>query len=91
MKQQRNPTRERSRTDVNLIKWGLQRATYKTQELTDAMKAADARTRHENVPRLWVLNKDEFKLLSEVVDIVISLLPICTRLLKRALIPQQRR
>ena len=82
--------REQSRTDVNLIKWGIQRASHKTQELADAMKAADARTQRENRPRFWGFNKDEFKLLTEVIDIVIALLPMLTRLLKCAVLSNRR-
>lgn len=85
MKHKRNPTREQVQTEINYIKYGIQRGYYKTQELVDAMKVSDARRQHENTARLSVINKDEFKLLSEIVEIVISLLPMLTRLLRWAI------
>ena len=85
MKHKRNPTREQVQTDVNLVKWGIQRAYNKTQELADAMKARDDRTRRDNCSRQWGFNKDEFKLLTEIVDTVIALLPTLTRLLRWAI------
>ena len=84
MTHKRNPTRGQAKTDLNYIKWGIERAFHKTQELVDAMKATDARTQQANCDRCSVFNKDEFKLLTEIVDIVISLLPMMTRLLKWA-------
>ena len=83
MKHKRNPTREQVQTEINCVKYGIQRGYYKTQELVDAMKVTDARI--PNSEQLSVFNKDEFKLLSEVVDIVIALLPTLTRLLRWAI------
>ena len=84
MKHKRSPTREQVQTEINCVKAGLQRAYYKSQELLDVMKVTDARTRQGNRDR-YPVNKDEFKLLSEVVEIVISVLPMLTRLLRSAI------
>ena len=78
----RSPTRVQVQTEVNCVKTGIQRAYYKSQELSDAMKATNARTRHQNGDRCLVINKDEFKLLTEVIEIVIAVLPMLTRLLR---------
>lgn len=79
----RSPTRAQVKTEVNCIKTGIQRAFYKSQELSDAMKASDARM--PNRDRCSVFNKDEFKLLTEVIEIVIGVLPMLTRLLRYAI------
>ena len=84
MKHKRSPTPEQVQTEINCVKAGLQRAYYKSQELLDVMKVTDARTRQGNRDR-YPVNKDEFKLLSEVVEIVISVLPMLTRLLRSAI------
>ena len=84
MKHKRNPTREQTRCDATLIKCALERAYFKSKELTDAMKVTDARTPQEDRDRCLV-NKDEFKLISEVVEIVIGVLPLLTRLLRCAI------
>ena len=83
MKYKRNPTRVQVHTQVNCVKTGIQRAYYKSQELGDAMKATDARK--PNRDRCSVFNKDEFKLLTEVIEIVIAVLPMLTRLLRYAI------
>ena len=85
MKHKRNPTRAQVQTEVNCVKTGIQRAYYKSQELGDAMKVTDARTRQTNCDRCSVFNKDEFKLLTEVIEIVIAVLPMLTRLLRYAI------
>ena len=82
MKHKRNLTREQVQTEINCVKAGLQRACYKTQELLDVMKVTDARTRQRDRDRCSIINKDEFKLLSETIDLVIAVLPMLTRLLR---------
>ena len=79
----RSPTRKQVHTEVNCVKTGIQRAYYKSQELGDAMKATDARMPHRD--RCSVFNKAEFKLLTEVIEIVIAVLPMLTRLLRYAI------
>ena len=37
-------TREQTRCDATLVKCALERAYFKSKELTDAMKVADVRT-----------------------------------------------
>ena len=84
MKHKHPRTREQNRCDATLVKCALERAYFKSKELTDAMKVADARTPQKDRDRCLV-NKDEFKLISEVVEIVIGVLPLLTRLLRHAI------